>query len=273
MLLTGATGFVGRQVARILAEREIAFSAVVREGADATDLKASSECRSVVSTPDLFAETADWWRAACANVDTVVHLAWYAEPGKYLNSPRNLDCLAGTLQLAKGAIQAGVRRFVGVGTCFEYELGASPLSVDTPLAPRSPYAATKAAAYLALSGLLPASSVEFAWCRLFYLHGEGEDHRRLVPHIRDRLLANEPVALTAGTQVRDYLDVAVAARMLVDVALGGKQGPFNICSGVGISVRQLAESISDEYAGRHLLRFGERAADPLDPPFVVGVPY
>ena len=116
-------------------------------------------------------------------------VAWYAEPGQYLQSPKNSECLAGTLLLAEGASQAGVRRFVGVGTCFEYDLDLGLLGVDAPLKPTTPYAEAKAAAFTALSRLLPARDVEFVWCRLFYLYGEGEDERRLVPYLHARLRA------------------------------------------------------------------------------------
>jgi nucleoside-diphosphate-sugar epimerase len=225
----------------------------------------------VVATPDLFAESADWWADRCRSVDTIIHAAWYAEPGKYLQSPRNLDCLSGTLEMARGAVRAGVRRFVGVGTCFEYDLTADLIDIDTPLVPASPYAAAKAATYIALSQWLPAHGMEFSWCRLFYLHGEGEDERRLVPYLRACLAAGEVAELSRGTQIRDYMDVRDAGRTIADVALGSVQGPVNVCSGVPITVRQLAEKIADEYGRRDLLRFGARPDNPADPPRVVGV--
>jgi dTDP-6-deoxy-L-talose 4-dehydrogenase (NAD+) len=136
---------------------------------------------TIVETPDLFSESFDRLLDYLQGVDTLIHAAWYAEPGKYLASPLNVDCLAGTLCLAQAFRQAGGRRFVGVGTCFEYDLSAEILTTDTPLRPLSLYAACKAAAYEVLGRLLPAAGVEFVWCRLFYLYGEGEDPRRLVP--------------------------------------------------------------------------------------------
>jgi dTDP-6-deoxy-L-talose 4-dehydrogenase (NAD+) len=69
--------------------------------------------------------------------------------------------------MAKGAAQSSVRRFVGIGTCFEYDLTGGMLSPETHLKPLTPYAAAKASAYMALSQYLPTKSVEFAWCRLF----------------------------------------------------------------------------------------------------------
>ena len=270
VLLTGANGFVGRQVLRALGEKGVSVRVVVRDGKQpkAAD---SGTVQSVVTTPDLFAESADWCAAACKGVDTIIHVAWYAEPGQYLQSAKNLDCLAGTLQLAKGAVTAGVKRFVGVGTCFEYDLTGGMLSVDTPLRPLTPYAGAKAAAYMALSQWLPQQGVEFAWCRLFYLYGEQEDPRRLVPYVRKQLMAGEPVELTSGNQIRDFTDVEVAGRMIAQAALGNTQGPINICSGIPISVRQLVENIADEYGRRDLLRFGVRPDNLVDPACVVGV--
>jgi dTDP-6-deoxy-L-talose 4-dehydrogenase (NAD+) len=270
ILLTGAAGFVGRQILRKLGERDCNVRLIVRHGSQ-NKIVPSDGIESILATGDLWSESAAWCADACRGVDTVIHAAWYAEPGQYLQSPRNLDCLAGTLRLAQGASLAKVRRFVGIGTCFEYDDGAGFLTVATPLLPASPYAAAKAAAFLALSQYLPQQTVEFVWCRLFYLYGAGEDERRLVPYLRARLGAGEPADLGSGTQIRDYLDIRDAARMIVDCALGAEQGPVNICSGTAVTVRELAERIADDYGRRDLLRFAARPDNPFDPPCIVGL--
>ena len=270
VLLTGATGFVGRQVVRALGERGCRVRPVVREGKQER-IARDDAIESTVASPDIFAESAAWWARTCSGVDTVIHAAWYTEPGQYLQSPKNKECLSGTLRLAQGAVQAKVPRFVGIGTLFEYDLNVGRLSIATPLRPTTPYAQAKVDAFNALSAALPRQGVVFAWCRLFYLYGEGEDARRLVPYVRARLQAGEPVELSSGSQIRDFLDVREAARMIVDVALGPEDGPVNICSGRPVTVRELAERIADEFGRRDLLRFGARADNPVDPPCVVGV--
>jgi dTDP-6-deoxy-L-talose 4-dehydrogenase (NAD+) len=270
ILLTGAAGFVGRQVLRVLGERGCRVRPVVRAGKQET-LARDAAIETIVASPDIFAESAAWWARTCSGADTVIHAAWYAEPGQYLQSPKNQECLSGTLRLAEGAVRAKVRRFVGIGTCFEYDLNAGRLSVETPLRPSTPYAQAKVDAFNALSAALPRQGVAFAWCRLFYLYGEGEDSRRLVSYVRGRLRAGEPAELSSGSQVRDFLDVREAARMIVDIALGSQEGPVNICSGKAVTVRELAERIADEFGRRDLLRFGARPDNPVDPPCVVGV--
>ena len=270
ILLTGAAGFVGRQVLRALGERGCRVRSVVREGKQER-FAHDDAIETIVASRDIFTESAAWWARACGGVDTVIHAAWYAESGQYLQSPKNQECLSGTLRLAEGAVQAKVRRFVGIGTCFEYDLDAGRLSIKTPLKPSTPYAQAKVDAFNALSVALPRHGVAFAWCRLFYLYGEGEDSRRLVSYVRARLQAGEPAELSSGSQVRDFLDVREAARMIVDVALGSQEGPVNICSGKPVTVRELAERIADDFGRRDLLRFGARPDNPVDPACVIGV--
>ena len=122
-----------------------------------------------------------------------------------------------------------------------------------------------------LSNLFKKEDVKFTWCRLFYLYGEGEDKRRLYAYIRERLEKNQTVELTSGNQIRDFLDVKDAARMIVDVSISDTNGIVNICSGIPITVRQFAEGIADLYGKRHLLKFGMRADNAFDPSCVVGI--
>lgn len=270
VLLTGASGFVGRQVLRALCEKGAGVTATFRPGQSVPDGV------TPLYTPDLFAEPEDFWASACKDHDAVIHVAWYAEPGKYLHAAQNLDCLVGTIRLAQGAKAAKVAHFQGVGTCFEYDLATetllrhAPLTTDAPIGPTTAYGAAKAAAFLALSR--QAGAMAFAWTRLFYLYGEGEDTRRLVPYIHAQLAAGLPVELTSGGQWRDFLNVREAGRQIAAVTLDGLTGPLNICSGKAVTVADLAKTIAREYGRLDLVRLGVRPDRADDPPYVVGAP-
>ena len=263
VLLTGAGGFVGGAVLRQLRARESDVVCVARPGHQGLG--------KVIETRDLFAEGTDWWANTFKGIDLCIHIAWVTEPGKYLTSHKNLDCLAGTMAMAQGAARAGLRRFVGIGTCFEYDLSGGHLGIDTPLDPLTPYAAAKASTWLTLQQYLPLNKVEFLWARLFYLFGQGEDSRRLVPYLHQQMRAGQGADLTSGTQVRDFMDVDDAAAMLVRDAFSAQQGASNIASGKGITVRALAERIADQYGRRDLLNFGARPDNLTDPPMVIGL--
>ncbi len=268
ILVTGATGFVGLPVVQQLVAAGHDVTCVIRAGSES---RLEGADVRIVTCDDVFALTSEWWTTALQDIETVVHLAWYAEPGKYLTSGRNLDCLAGTLSLAKGATTAGVRRFIGIGTCFEYDLSAGTLSVDTPLAPQTPYAAAKVSAFTMLTAWCATAGIAFVWARLFYLYGPREDARRLVPQLHAKLAKGVAVDLTSGTSLRDYTEVGQAARMLVRDITGDRVGPTNICSGKGVTIRALAEGIADTYGRRDLLNFGAYPDNLTDPSVVVGV--
>jgi nucleoside-diphosphate-sugar epimerase len=270
VIVTGAQGFVGQQILRSLNVEDVALIPVVRT-AKKNLLSKFSRIERVVTTTDLFSENDEWWTEECKDVDLVIHSAWYTEPGKYLQSTRNVDCLIGSIRLANGAAKAGVKRFVGIGTCAEYDQTCGVLTVDTALKPLTLYAATKVALFLTLSQWLPSQSVSFAWCRLFYIYGEGEDERRLVPYIRKQLEKGDPVELSSGKQIRDFIDVVEAGKKIAAIALSDQTGPVNICSGVPVTVRQLAEQIASEYGRKELLKFGSRADNQFDPPCIIGL--
>ena len=270
--LTGATGFVGRQILRALINRDCKVRVIKRPGRCLPDVT-KPDCVEIAETSDLFTASPAQLNTLVTGIDTLIHAAWYAEPGQYLHSPLNLECLTGTLRLAQAFQAKGGRRFVGIGTCFEYDVNAGWLKPNTPLLPKTLYAASKVSAFQLLSQMLPSAGQSFAWCRLFYLYGEGEDERRLVPYLRAKLIAGEPAELTSGLQIRDFLDVSIAGNKIAEVALSDQEGSVNICSGLPITVRELAERIANEVGRLDLLRFGMRPDNPFDPPCVIGLPW
>ena len=271
ILLTGASGFVGRQIAKSLVAAGHRPLLVLRPGSfPRTGLEAGSA--GIVETQDLFAESTDWWDKTLDGVDAVIHAAWYVEPGKYLDSPENIRCVEGSLRLADAATRAGVRHFIGVGTCFEYRLPNDHITSDAALGPVTLYAAAKLALFHMLEKRFAGTATTLTWARLFYLFGEGEHPARLYPMLHRKLAAGEPVALSSGDKIRDFLDVAEAGRMIARLVETGQSGAVNICSGTAVTIREIAEDIADRYGRRDLLTFGTATVHPRDPMAVVGVP-
>tara|TARA_Y100000590_G_scaffold469846_1_gene660128 strand:+ start:1313 stop:2161 length:849 start_codon:yes stop_codon:yes gene_type:complete len=271
ILLTGATGFLGKQILNQLDNQEVSIRVISRSKQEDffSNYKKVTE---IIETKNFFNESNDIYKQICEGVDTVIHVAWYAEPGKYLESPINLECLSGTLNFAQAASQQGVRKFVGVGTCFEYDLTSSkPLGINDPLNPLFLYSEAKTAAFKILSRFFKSEDIDFLWTRVFYLFGEGEDERRLVAALRSKLAIGEPIDLTSGSQIRDFMDVKDAGALIADASLGLNVGPFNVCSGEEISIKELAEEIADEYGKRDLLNFGAREENLSDASYVVGI--
>jgi dTDP-6-deoxy-L-talose 4-dehydrogenase (NAD+) len=195
VVLTGATGFVGRSIHRYLARRGHEVRAIVRPDAAA---RLTMPADRIVETPDIFARDADWWAQACDGADAVIHAAWYVEHGRYLNAPENAACVQGSFALAQGAVRAGVRHVIGVGTCMEYRLPGESLSVEAPLQPANFYAACKLATFHMMRQWFALHETRFSWCRLFYLHGEGEHPDRIGAYLHRQLRAGEARRIVCG---------------------------------------------------------------------------
>jgi dTDP-6-deoxy-L-talose 4-dehydrogenase (NAD+) len=269
VLVTGGTGFVGRQIVKALLRQGHRVRVTARPGR-ASSLEAWDRVE-IIPTADLFSESEAWWRTRLEDVEAVIHAAWYVAPGLYLDSPENIRCLEGSLRLADAAIRAGVAHFVGVGTCFEYSLPNGRITETSPLGPMTLYAAAKAALYFAARRRFETAGVAFSWARLFYLHGEGEHPARLFPTLHRKLSAGEGVSLSAGDKIRDFLDVEIAGADIAGLVETGQTGVVNVCSGEPVTLKQIAERIADLYGARDLLSFGSAQVHPRDPQAVAGV--
>ncbi|HWI15517.1 MAG TPA: NAD-dependent epimerase/dehydratase family protein, partial [Burkholderiales bacterium] len=255
VLVTGADGFIGSAVVRQLlhGDHEIA---ILARGLQLKRL-ADVAGRLHVITGDLSAADGSALRAIAAwRPEGCIHLAWYAEPGKYLEARENLAALRGSLALLDTLIETGCRQFVGAGTCAEYADSDLPFREDSPTAPKTLYAACKLGLCLAGEQLARQGLIDFAWGRIFYLYGVGEDPRRMVPALVRALLQDQPFNATPGEQIRDYLHVDDVARAFVTMLLRRASGIYNIASAQPLSIAELMRRIGRSVGREHLIRLG-----------------
>ena len=136
VLVTGAGGFIGRQV----------VSELLRRGDEvhAADLPGSPSLDAVSHPVDLLDEPMVDELIPRVEPTHLVHLAWYAEHGKFWNSPLNLDWLKASEKLFRSFAAHGGKRAVFAGTCAEYDWSNSRLSEDaTPSNPATLYGTCK----------------------------------------------------------------------------------------------------------------------------------
>jgi len=271
ILVTGAAGFIGAQVARTLLARGARVIAPLRPGGARGRLAALIGAIEIIEL-DLEDRSALERALERSRPEAVIHLAWYVNPADYLDSRANLRALRFTGDLVELAIAAGCKKVVGVGSGFEYAPSTQPLRESDSVEPTSLYAACKHSAWLASRALARVAGVDLAWARVFHLYGCGEHPARIVPSVIRSLLAHQPIELTSGDQVRDVLHVADVAEAIVQLVEPGVVGTFNVCSGVPVKLRDFLLSIAEAVGPRELLRFGARPPRPSEPTFLVGNP-
>jgi UDP-glucose 4-epimerase len=167
VLVTGASGFVGRHVVPVLARNGWLVRRAVRTPPqDANDVAIGS------------LSPATDWRAALDGVDAVVHLAarvHQQSDEQAIELYRNVN-IEGTLHLARSAAAAGVRDFIFVSTILVHgrsNYGRPPYREDDVLTPRGLYGNSKAAAEVGLKEIVPGSGMRVSVIRPPLIYGAG----------------------------------------------------------------------------------------------------
>lgn len=259
VLITGATGFIGCAAVSVLLDRGWEVHAAARSAgglervhSHAIDLMDSLAVRSLLRD---------------VAPSHLLHLAWYAKPGKFWTAPQNLDWVAASLVLYRSFLDVGGRRALFAGSCAEYDWAHSHLEeMTTPANPRTLYGRAKNGLRELVENYARLVGSEVAWGRIFFLYGPGEAPNRLVSDLIRNLSDGRPVLCTDGRQQRDLMHVSDVARAFATVLESDFCGPINIASGV---CRPIADAIGilSRLLGRpDLIRLGAREPPADDPP-------
>ena len=262
VLLTGASGFIGRQCLRALVHRGYDVCA------------ASSQLRE--------SEGVEWRQVDLLDFDQVreltasvrashlLHIAWIATPGVYWTSLDNARWVAASVHLLHQFQQNGGGRVVMAGTCAEYQWNGELCSEETtPLLPGTLYGSCKHALHLVLRAFADQAGMSAAWGRIFFTYGPHEHPARLVPSVVGRLLLRRPAPCSYGAQVRDFLFVEDVADAFVALLASDVSGPVNIASGTPLTIRELVLQAAERLDAENLLRWGARPASAGEPPLIV----
>lgn len=265
ILLTGARGFIGRRLGERLAAHGHAVVSLSRGG------EASGQASSIERLYGDLLKPGEAKRiVAAASAEALVHLAWITEPGVFWHSPENERWLDASRRLIQAFAAAGGRRIVVAGTCAEYAWSDQPLSEATSLLdPSTPYGQAKAQLFREMSSLV-GHEATWAWGRIFFPYGPGEQGKKLVPFLVDGLRRGERIPLTSGEQARDFVYVDDVARAFVRLLESPTfEGAANVASGIATPLRDVGETLG-QLAGRpDLLGWGDLPPREGDPRIVV----
>lgn len=201
----------------------------------------------------------------------IVHLAWDVTHGKFWTSPQNRFWKEATIGLAQAARQNGVARFIGIGTCYEYDWPSNGAcsETETPIATHTLYDHMKIEAFREIEKICADTSMSFAWARLFFLYGPFEAPGRLVPSIARALVRGERAQCSSGRALRDFMDVRDAGAAIAALAMSNVVGPVNIASGEAVTVASVASRLTELSGRPDLLQIGALPDRPGEPPAII----
>jgi dTDP-6-deoxy-L-talose 4-dehydrogenase (NAD+) len=269
ILITGSTGFIGSAVLRQALAAGHEVGVLLRPGHPAT--RTDSPASTFPASPAVTALTGSmaqppWEDLRRFSPDTLIHCAWIATPGVYLESPENELHAQWSEALALGLVEQGLRQLVVLGTCIEYRMGSARLhETETPLEPTTPYARAKDQLRRRLvEQLADHPGVRMAWGRVFYPYGEGEHPARLCSSLISSLRRGDEVVLKTPESTKDYIHISDLAGAILRVAEAQMDGPVNLGTGSGVTVREIAERLATLLERTDRVRVASPAApDPL----------
>lgn len=261
VLVTGASGLIGRRVLARLQERGFEVVAVARR------IPQDRPPPITWLAADLLDDDARRLVLERAGATHLLHLAWYAEHGRFWEAPENVAWTAATVRLVQEFSAAGGQRAVLAGSCAEYAWGGSaPLhETGSAVEPATLYGICKDATRRVVEHVMPDS----AWGRIFFLYGPGEHPDRLVASVARSLVAGQRAPTSTGEQLRDFLHVDDVASAFAALVASDVTGAVNVGSGRAVTVKRIVQSIAEVSGRPELLDIGAFPARPGDPGEIV----
>ena len=264
VLLTGASGFLGRYVLDSLRQHGIDTVMLGRRRGPESVLADFIEA-DLLSAPDFAGLVKE------SGATHLLHLAWYAEHGKYWTSPLNLRWVDATARLVEAFCEGGGKQVVVAGTCAEYDWAHGYCREDsTPLSPATLYGAAKDAARRLVMAVCEQYQVPCAWGRVFMPFGAGENRLRLIPSLMDVFRGKRSAFGVNAAAYRDFLHAVDVAEGFVALLRSGATGAYNISSGQPVQLSDAVRKLAELLDADPKIVLGLTAERPGEPPLLVG---
>jgi nucleoside-diphosphate-sugar epimerase len=265
VLVTGATGFVGRHTVSPLVGRGYDVHATGR-GPRPAFLPPPVQWHDA----DLLTPEGRDALVEAARPSHLLHLAWYAAHGLFWTSPENLRWVEASVSLIRRFREAGGMRMVAAGSCAEYQSqDGKCIEEETPRRPCTLYGVCKNAVQEILGAYCRTTGLSSAWGRIFLVYGPDEHPDRLVASVIRALLEGRKARCTDGLQVRDFLHVQDVADAFVALLDSEVTGPVNVASGRAVEVRMVVRAIAKQLGRPELVDLGAVPSRPGDPAVIV----
>ena len=264
VLLTGASGFLGRYVVELLSRQGI--DTVVAGRQQPQCVCAANFLQVDLLSPVNFQELVE-----SSGATHLLHMAWYAEHGRYWTSPLNLRWVDATVRLTEAFCLAGGLKVVLAGSCAEYDWSYGYCrESNTPLDPVTLYGTAKDATRRLVAAVCSVHRVPCAWGRIFLPYGPGEDSRRLIPALIEVFEGKRPPFGVNAKAFRDFLHAEDVASGFLTLLQGEAVGAFNICSAQPVQIAEVVRMLAQSRNADPQLVLGLSTERPGEPSLLVG---
>lgn len=244
VLITGATGFIGRNLIELLVKKSIEIYAYVKDNDPGIEWLSKNGVKNFIYESDL-------QKANQFNINVCIHLASYGVKYTDKDVQTMVDVnIKLAAEIFMFCAKNGCKLFITAGSCFEYGTQEEGKINETALLnPEDLYAASKVSAETILKVMAEKENIKFLIARPFSVYGKYEPAHRLLPLVYDSGKNKKDLNMTAGMQKRDYLYVKDVANAFYEITINANNfsngEAINICSGEECYIKDFIETIVD----------------------------
>lgn len=250
VLITGASGFVGANLARELLKQGHRVELLLREGYSdwrVKDIESDAKI-TIVSLSDLDAIRQFMRRA---KADWIFHLAVYGAYPTQNDWKQMIETnVTGTYNLLQAARETGFEAFINTGSSSEYGYKATAPSEDELVEPNSDYAVSKVAATLKCALAGRADKLPVCTLRLYSVFGPFEQPTRLMPALAISGLRGTLPPLVDPSVARDFVYIDDVVSAYIAAANNASRFPghvFNVGSGIQTTLGEAVAAARSEF--------------------------
>lgn len=261
VIVTGATGFVGSNLARRLLRDGHEIHLLVRPRHSSWRI---DDIRHDVRLHEVALEDAEAVTQTVGRIrpDRIFHLAAHGAYSSQTDLRQMIQTnLVGTINLVEACLTTGFEAFVNTGSSSEYGFKDHAPAEDESPEPNSHYAVTKAAATLFCRHTAQSRALHLPTLRLYSVYGPYEEPTRLIPRLITHGLKGELPPLVNPNVARDYVyvDDVTEAYLLAATAARGELEPgaiYNVGTGVQTSLEEAVETARRVLSIKHEPQWG-----------------
>ncbi|OJU18414.1 MAG: hypothetical protein BGN88_04735 [Clostridiales bacterium 43-6] len=256
-VITGATGFIGGELTKLLLQNNVEVYAVVRPDSPHIHRLPKSDNLHIIALD--MKDIAMLAQLKLPQIDTFYHLAW---DGIRAKARDDVLLQENNYKIAMEAVQTAhalkCNLFVGAGSQAEYGITEGKLDEqERSENPVTAYGKAKLKLFYDANQLAKELKMHFVWARIFSLFGPNDNETTLIMSCIKKMLRNEAVDLTPCGQMWDFLHVSDAANALYLLGSSPKaNGMYHIASGEPRILKEYILELAEQLHAKVPLHFG-----------------
>lgn len=263
VLVTGASGYIGRHVVARLCNCGAEVIAVSRSTQDV-------DTRATRVNMDIFKPDTENIYRELGEPEVCIHMAW--KDGFVHQSDSHMEMLSSHYTFLKNMMEGGLKQLAVLGTMHEVGYHEGAIDENTSCDPISMYGIAKDALRRSTILLAKRYQVVLQWLRAYYIYGDDKrNHSIFAKLVLAEEAGQKTFPFTTGKNQYDFIHVDELAKQIAAVSLQSEvDGIINCCTGEPMSLADKVEGFIEEHNFKIRLEYGAFPDRPYDSPGVWG---